>query len=213
MIYQLPLIERDIRITLDENAISDNLLTDLDTDTLTLNELIKSKVIDATREVVMEAPTYMLESGHHFGDVVFWNADGVSGWIILPHDFMRLITFKMTSWERPVFAVLLETDASYKLQHSRYKGLRGTPQKPKCAIITRPEGRTLEFWSCKTENDTVERAVYQPLPRIDDDDGIDIPEKLYRPIVYQAAALVAAVLGGNADSINTLMQTAKGLLK
>lgn len=173
MVYKILHIARDVRIAIDENKTSEQLIADEDIDTLSLNDIVRSKIVEAVRRVVTEAPTHLLDGGLPFGDAVYWRSKG-SGWTLLPEDFMRLLIFKMSDWERPVYEPITAADPQYQLQFSRYKGLRGNPQKPVVAIVSRAEGRALELFSCKNNSATVEQAVYLPLPRIDCDGGIEI---------------------------------------
>lgn len=194
MIYNIHDVMRDVRVCLDQNMTSEQLLQDDDVDTLSLDEIVKSKIVEAVTRVHTDAPTYLLENGHDFGDAVFWG-DQESGWVILPQDFMRLIVFEMSDWEAAVYTAISTTDTEYELQRQRIKALRGTAQKPVCAIATRPEGRVLEFYSCKSEDAYVRRAQYLPYPKIDKDEGIDICERCYTGVIYAAASLVLLTLG------------------
>lgn len=194
MIYKLAQIAQDVRVALDENKISDQLIRDEDIDTLSLEEIIRSKIVEAVRRVVIEAPIHLLDGGVPFGDAVYWRDQG-SGWILLPDDFMRLMIFKMSDWERPVYEPITAADPRYALQFSRYKGIRGNPQKPVVAIVSRAEGHALELFSCKNTSATVEQAVYFPLPKEDEYGGITIPERCYEAVVYEAASLVAQAIG------------------
>lgn len=194
MVYKIPDIARDVRIAIDENKTSGQLITDGDIDTLSLNDIVRSKIVESVRRVVTEAPAHLLDVGRPFGDAVFWRDKG-SGWILLPENFMRLLVFKMSDWERAVYEPITAADPRYQLQSSRYKGLRGNPQKPVVAIVSRPEGRALELFSCRDSKATVEQAVYIPLPRVDRDGGIEIPERCHKAVVYEAASLVLAAIG------------------
>ena len=185
---------RDVRICLDQNMTSEQLLQDDDVDTLALDDIVRSKILEAVVRVHTNAPTYLLEQGHNFGDAVYWG-DLESGWVLLPQDFMRLIVFEMRDWEAAVYTAISTTDPEYELQRQRIKALRGTAQKPVCAIATRPEGRVLEFYSCKSEDAYVRRAQYLPYPKIDKDEGIDICERCYTGVIYAAASLVLLTLG------------------
>lgn len=196
MVYQLPQIARDVRIAIDENKTGEQLIAEEDIDTLSLNEIVRSKIVEAVRRVVTEAPTHLLDGGVPFGDEVYWRSKG-SGWILLPDDFMRLLIFKMSDWERPVYEPITAADPQYQLQFSRYKGVRGNPQKPVVAIVSRAEGRALELFSCKDNSSTVEQAVYIRLPRVDCHGGIEIPERCYMSVVYEVASLVLATVGQN----------------
>ncbi|MDE6345373.1 MAG: hypothetical protein K2L55_01720 [Muribaculaceae bacterium] len=194
MIYSVHDIMRDVRVCLDQNMTSEQLIKTGDVDSLALDDIIRSKIPEAVERVHCSAPTHLLELGHNFGEAVFWG-DQESGWVLLPDDFMRLIVFEMSDWERGVSTVILPTDAEYAMQRQRIKALRGTSQRPVCAVVMRPEGRALEFYSCKSEEAYVRRAQYVPYPKIDADDGIDISERCYTAVVYAAASLVALTLG------------------
>ena len=65
MIKQIEDIVRDVRIAIDENATSKALFAEGDTETLTLDEIIKSKIADSVRKVEMEAPARLLDSGEN----------------------------------------------------------------------------------------------------------------------------------------------------
>lgn len=209
-VYRLDEIAKDVRIAIDQNMSSDTLIGFDDVDTLSLNDIIKSKVTDAVKRIHSKAPVYLLDGGNNFGDAIYWK-ELESGWCLLPENFMRLVVFQMDDWERAVYHAISEDDAEYKKQSSHFKGIRGTPQKPVCAIAIRPEGKALEFYSCKSENAMVSRAVYLPYPVIDEDDGIEICERCYQAVVYTIASLVLTTYG-NADLSKALSDLAKSAL-
>lgn len=194
MIFQISDIVRDIRIAIDENDTSAPLIGENDIDTLSLDDIVRSKICEAVRRVESGAPVYLLEEGHSFDTAIFWEDKG-SGMILLPDDFMRLIVFKMSDWERSVYEAISVADPTYQLQHSRYKGIRGNTQKPVCAIVNRAVGKALEFYSCNSEAAYVQQASYLPYPTIDEDGGIDICERCYEAVVYMAASLVLTTYG------------------
>lgn len=234
MIVQAVEMAKAVRVAIDMNMANEQLLITDDNDTLTLDEIIIAKLTDAVRIVEMEAPATMLESGHDFGGVtveeatdqslsstkdspenkidnVFWTTDG-KGFIILPNDFMRLVAFRMSDWKRTVFEAISENDPQYALQSSKWKGICGNPDKPVCAIVRRSEGKVLEFYSCLDETASVVQATYVPIPKIDIDGGIDIPEDCYRAIVYRAASLALASIGETQLSA-TMLEISKSLLQ
>ena len=197
MIYKLRDIIRDVRITLDENRRSEPLITEGDIDTLSLDELIASKVIEGVRNIVTTASVEDLDGGNPFGDSVSWQRQrggNYMGRILLPDDFLRLVIFKMSDWERAVYIPVLSGDAQYMRQFSRYKGLRGNGQKPVVAIVKRSEGLILEFFSSKDTDATVEQAEYYGLPRIDRDGGVKIPRRCYTSAINEIGGLVAGSL-------------------
>lgn len=211
MIYNVDDITRDIRVCLDQNMSSEQLLETCDIDTLALDAIVESKIEEAVRRVHMNAPARLLEEGHNFGDAIYWG-DLESGWVLLPEDFMRLVVFEMSDWERPVYSVITPEDPRYALQRQRIKALRGTSQKPVCVIATRPEGKVLEFYSCKSEDAYVRRAQYIPYPETDDDGGVDISERCYTAVIYTAAALVLLSLG-ETEKASALSELSKSALQ
>ena len=208
MIFQIDKIMQDVRICIDENMQSDALIESGDIDTLGLDEIIKSKILEAIQRVHSDAPNYLLEGGHNFGDAVYWR-ELESGWVLLPKDFLRLVVFEMDDWEQAVYQAISTDDPEYEKQHSRFKGIRGTAQRPVCAIGIRPEGKVLEFYSCKSKNAQVSRAIYMPYPKIDEDGGVDISERCYNAVIYTAAGLTLLTCGETekGNSVSELAQT------
>lgn len=209
-VYLLDEIAKDVRIAIDQNMQSETLVDFGDVDTLSLNDIIKSKIVDAVKRIHSTAPSYLLDGGHNFGDAIYWK-ELESGWCLLPEDFMRLVVFQMDDWERAVYHAISEDDEEYQKQSSRFKGIRGTPQKPVCAIAIRPEGRVLEFYSCKNTDAMVSKAVYLPYPKVDKDNGIQICERCYQAVIYTIASLVL-ITYGSADQSKALLELAKSTL-
>ena len=210
MIYNIDKIMEDVRVCIDQNMTSEALVESGDIDTLALDEIIKSKILEAIQRVHMEAPPYLLENGHNFGDAVYWK-EMESGWVLLPSDFMRLVVFEMDDWERAVYTAISVDDPDYEKQRSRIKGIRGTAQKPVCVLALRPEGKVLEFYSCKSTDAQVSRAMYIPYPVIDDDGGVDVSERCYNAVVYTAAGLTLMTCG-EANQATALSDLAKTFL-
>lgn len=212
MIFRLEKILRDVRVALDMNDQPDALLPESDTDTLTLEQLIASKVTEAVRRVHMAAPTRLLEYGHNFGEEIQQHA-ATGGWILLPDDFMRLVSFRMSDWTRALDEAAEAGSVSYKRQRSEYGGIRGSATKPACSLTMRPEGLALEYHGCRSVEAYVAEGVYMPLPTIDADGGVDISRECYRAVVYMTAALVQTSFGDgekaktNYEMVNTLLDT------
>lgn len=206
-VYRLEDIAKDVRIAIDRNGSSDALIEIGDVDTLMLDDIIMSKMKEAVRRVHCQAPAYLLDGGYNFGDAVYWK-EHESGWVLLPEDFMRFVVFEMDDWARPVFNCTNTDDPEYEKQHSRFKGIRGTAQRPVCFISIRPEGRVLEFYSCKSEEAKVRRAIYLPYPKVDEYGAIEICARCYDAVIYTVAALVMATVGDN-DKCNVFNELAK----
>lgn len=211
MIVQAEEMARAVRVAIDMNKGDEPLIMEGDTDTLTFDEIIYAKLADAVRLVETEAPLFMLESGHDFGECDTYIGEDGKGFIILPNDFMRLISFRMSDWRRTVFEAISENDSQYALQSSKWKGICGNPEKPVCAIVRRSEGKVLEFYSCNDNTAFVTQATYVPIPKIDIDGGIDVAEDCYRAAVYRAASLALASVGDQLST--TMLEISKSLLQ
>lgn len=194
MICQVDHLVEDVRVCMDENAVSAALVASSDVDTLSLNEIIRSKLTEAVDGVHSMAPACLLECGHNFGDALYWG-EMESGWVLLPDDFLRLVVFEMDDWAQAVYEAISAGSAAYARQRSRVKALRGTWERPVCAFGVRGEGRVLEFYSCKSEDASVRRAVYIPRASVDRDGGIDVSERCKDAVVYRAAGLTLTSLG------------------
>nr|DAV37242.1 MAG TPA: hypothetical protein [Caudoviricetes sp.] len=209
-VYQIHEIIKDVRIALDQNMVSDTLEIIGDVDTLSINDIIKSKIVEAIKRIHSEAPSHLLDGGYNFGDEIYWK-DNCTGWILLPENFMRFVVFQMNDWERPVFFPISTDDPEYEKQSSRFKGIRGNPQRPVCAISIRPEGRVLEFFSCKSNEAKVSRAVYIPYPQIDRYGAVEICQRCYDAVIYTIAALVLTTFG-DTDKSSALSELSKSIL-
>lgn len=66
MFFTLDKLKKEIRIALDQNNSSALLEGVGDIDTLTVEEIITSKIVDAVRMVTIDAPSYLLDGGEAF---------------------------------------------------------------------------------------------------------------------------------------------------
>ena len=187
--YQVSELTKEIRVAIDSNRNSDQLAGIGDMDTLALDEIIGSKIAEAARVVVLNAPSYLLDGGDSLEATVAWN--GTSGRMVLPADFLRLVVFKMSDWSRAVTVPISENDPLYAQQSSRWAGVKGNPQKPVVAIVPDADGLVLEFYTSKGE---VEKASYIAVPKVTDG-KIVLCEKLHDATVYYAAYLTAISTG------------------
>jgi len=212
MEYNVSDLKREVRVAIDQNMSSVALSTLGDVDTLSLEEIIESKIVDAARVIENNAPAYLLDSGKAFGESIGWDSQPGygAGYIHLPDDFMRLVCFQMSDWDYAVTLAITEDSPQYQMQRSRFAGVRGNPQKPVVAITSQPIGLVLEFFSCYSGEDAyIKKARYIPIPKIKGG-KIDLCEKLRRAVVYYAAYLTALSLG-NGDAAAAMLATAREL--
>lgn len=192
MKYKVSDLVRDIRIAIDQNMTSKALENIADVDTLSLNDIVRSKVVEAARLVGKVAHPSFIDNGVVLNGTVQWkSAVGVgTGQIVLPDHFMRLLSFQMSDWSRPA-TIIDEDDIRYLYQSSRYPGVRGCPQRPIAAVCRRQQGMVVEFYSCTAGSSVfLRQALYLAEPKIDDEDNIDISTGLKDPIIYKSASLV-----------------------
>lgn len=214
MKYRKEDLIKDVRVVLDENRMDAETASEVDDITLTLDALIASKLLDASKTVILDAPLDMLGKGLPFGKSISWyGKPGQSGgYILLPKDFLRLVIFQMSDWSYPLTDLISPTSELYALQGSRYPGIRGCPQRPVAALTNTAVGMTLEFWSCEEgENAAIKQAQYIPEPRFVED-SIHLPHKLKSAVVYYTAYLCAQTLE-EADEAARILGTYNTLIQ
>lgn len=234
MIFLTDKILEDVRICLDKNVSSESLFAEGDEEALLDNSVIRSKILEGIRRVHLTAPYHLLEQGHNLVDdehPLYWGEEYGStqnagwdslhsGWLLLPDDFMRLVVFEMSDWEKAVYSVIDTLGGKYDKQRSRYRGVRGNPQRPICALGIHPEGRVLEFYSCNSRDAQVSKAVYIPHPKFVDVpqyeestslEGVDISKRCYEAVIYTIAGLTLLSIG-DIDRSNVLFNTSNSLL-
>ena len=69
----------------------------------------------------------------------------------------------------------------------------------------------MEFYSCKSNEAKVSRAVYIPYPRIDRYGAVEICQRCYDAVIYTIAALVLTTFG-DAQKSSALSELAKSVL-
>lgn len=194
MTYSCETLTRAVRVLMDEDPTTSSLMREGDADTLQLDAIIREQIPRAAAEVMMAAPVHLLEGGHSFGSTLFFTSDRC-GYTLLPADFLRLVVFEMSDWERPVFSAVSSDSAEYAQLRSRFPGISGNPERPACALAPSPQGLRLEFYGTLSRTATATQALYAPWPRWDADSCIDLPEKLYSDITERAAGRVLDTLG------------------
>lgn len=225
MEYEVTDIVRDVRTVMDRNSNTPFLPDDTDADgeateyagTLKLDELIERNLTAAARVALLNAPLQNIGEGVEMampkGGIQWESQPGYGmGAIQLPDDYLRLVTFQMTDWSRPVCEAITIDSPQYAMQRSRFPGVKGCPERPVVAVVTYPVGLCLEFYSCRGgAKVAVKRARYLPTPEINNE-KITLPERCYDGIVYLTASVVSGLRGDN-DAASALGNLSKELLK
>ena len=208
-----------VRITLDENQVESEYLA-TGTDNMELDEMIRAKLVYAVRSILEMCHVGMMEAEEmDLPDTAQLPTDDGSGSILLPEDFLRLVSFKLQSWNRAVTTVADEGSPTDLIQRNPFT--RGTPLKPICVFAHNAEGqRTMEYFTAGRGEDgkadhSIERSLYIPIPSVqsgDDGDTIGIPGLLRSSIVYYCAGLVE-ISRGNPEQGDTFLKIATSNFK
>ncbi len=221
-------IIKAVRIILDENQSDSVLVSD---DTLDLDSLIESQITNGLRRALIIAPQSMVDNGQSFSSnqITWGKSQAGTGWgsIDLPTDFLRLLSFKMSDWIRPVVNPITPDDPSYSQQKFNYPGLRGTPQCPVVAIVEGTSNKKLEFFCSYASTDAngaitstttpaIELAKYVAYPSIvtnNSIDQIDCGDNLYQPMLYFIASQVYYSFGEKlGDAMDSIGKNLMGLI-
>ena len=206
--YAVSELVKEVKVLLDRNQESAGLLTPTDSDTLSQGELIQSKIVDAARIILKDAPASMLDGKTFDGLNTAWaETNGAYvGTVYLTSDMIRLLDVKVSDWNRSA-EIITEEDDAYKIQCSRF-GVRGNPERPIAALIHNSGNRYLELFTSKSNTATVS-LTYVGMPFISDG-NIDLPETLKDSIVYMAGYLTCISLG-DTDTASGLLGVARKL--
>jgi hypothetical protein len=199
--YVVSTLVKEVKVVLDRNQESAALVPD-DSDTLSQGELIQSRIVDAAKLILTDAPSELVEGVVLTDGKVLWQSahSAYVGKVQLPSDLIRILSVRVSDWIRPG-KLISEDDDEYKLQSCRF-GLRGNVERPVAAIVHTGGGRYLELYTSNTNDATLDLSCVK-LPDISNG-MIGLPQGLKDAIVYMTAYLVCVSLGDSS--------TAEGLL-
>ncbi len=199
--YVVSTLVKEVKVILDRNQESAALVPD-DSDTLSQGELIQSRIVDAAKLILTDAPSELVEGAMLTDGKVLWQSShgAYVGKVQLPSDLIRILSVRVSDWIRPG-KLISEEDDEYKLQSCRF-GLRGNVERPVAAIVHIGGERYMELYTSNTNDATLDLS-YVKLPDISNG-MIGLPLGLKDAIVYMTAYLVCVSLGDSS--------TAEGLL-
>lgn len=191
--YAVSDLVKDVKVLLDRNQESAGLLAPSDSDTLSQAELIESKIADAARIILSEAPEDMVEGTACTNEVTWTDSNGYYvGKMVLPADMLRILSVKAEGWNRPA-EIISESDDAYKYQNCKY-GVRGNPERPVAAIVHTANGKSIELYTSKKQ-DSALAFIYVQVPSITAEQKISLPSVLKDSILYMAGYLTCISLG------------------
>lgn len=205
--YVVSTLVKEVKVILDRNQESAALVPD-DSDTLSQGELIQSRIVDAAKLILTDAPSERVEGAILTDGKVRWQSShgAYVGKVQLPSDLIRILSVRVSDWIRPG-KLISEEDDEYKLQSCRF-GLRGNVERPVAAIVHIGGERYMELYTSNTNDATLDLS-YVKLPDISNG-MIGLPQGLKDAIVYMTAYLVCVSLG-DSSTAEGLLSVAKNL--
>lgn len=204
--YAVSDLVKEVKVLLDRNQESAGLLAPSDSDTLSQAELIESKIVDAARIILSDAPEV---EGTSCKNAVTWtDSNGYYvGKMVLPTDMLRILSVKAEGWNRPA-EIISESDDAYKYQNCKY-GVRGNPERPIAAIVHTANGKSIELYTSKKQDATL-AFIYVQVPSITTEQKISLPSVLKDAILYMAGYLTCISLG-DTDTASGFLGVARKL--
>lgn len=204
--YAVSDLVKEVKVLLDRNQESAGLLAPSDSDTLSQAELIESKIVDAARIILSDAPEV---EGTSCKNAVTWtDSNGYYvGKMVLPTDMLRILSVKAEGWNRPA-EIISESDDAYKYQNCKY-GVRGNPERPIAAIVHTANGKSIELYTSKKQDATL-AFIYVQVPSITTEQKISLPSVLKDSILYMAGYLTCISLG-DTDTASGFLVVARKL--
>lgn len=115
--------------------------------------------------------------------------DSYTGYVPLPADFLKLVSFKMEDWSRSVTEAITEHHPLYKRQS--YPELRGSYRKPVAVFRTKHGvGKVLDYYSVREDQHTVDHGLYLASKSAE-----DLDEILIDPLTWMVASLILDTVG------------------
>lgn len=206
--YAVSDLVKEVKVLLDRNQESAGLLAPSDSDTLSQAELIESKIVDAARIILSDAPEDMVEGTSCTNAVTWTDSNGYYvGNMVLPTDILRILSVKAEGWNRPA-EIISESDDAYKYQNCKY-GVRGNPERPIAAIVHTANGKSIELYTSKKQDATL-AFIYVQIPSITTEQKIILPSILKDAILYMAGYLTCVSLG-DTDTASGFLGVARKL--
>lgn len=198
-------IVQKVRAKYDEIALNESDMM-AEADDSDFDVIVKSCISDAYRFVVNSADLSMLEGKQLTGGSMTIDSNLV-GHVALPDDFLRGLTFRLSSWQSSASDIITEDTPEYRMQSDPYAC--GTYQNPVAAIVHTSSGRELELYKAKSSNDTLRSFVYMPAWD-SSSESVDIPDQVADAFIYYVAGLTATTF--REDVANDFFKVARGLL-
>ena len=168
---------------------------------LTVDELVKRLCEASCEQVLLEAPISMLDKAADFSNsavsyepLSVYDPEKYAAVVTLPEDYLRLVSFKMESWQGRMPLQVAYGSTAYNRLRSRWNAGHGSVDRPCISIVPSASNtQELEAYSCAT-GEAVAQALYAPRPHLQGS-SIALFESLYLPSVYRIASNMLATSG------------------
>jgi hypothetical protein len=163
-----------------------------------LDLLINAHLDECTKDICLSAPLSVLYPQSADVEGVAFSEGSKTGYVVLPLNFLRLSSFKMSDWTREINIPIKTENPEYLKQSNIY--LRGTVNKPVAAINwktvteeeTASQRRILEYYSVNLLH-TVDKLLY--IPESLTDDFILVNPNLLDSLAWQTAGKIMQITG------------------
>lgn len=199
MSYAISTIVSDVQKTIDEIALNDAEFVG-GSDNAEMVEIIKSKVVDAATYILDHADSSLIEPDETITDggtlVAVKDADGNIVCTVLrvplAKRMLRFQKAKCDSWPYYVTDVIQWSDGDYAKLRDKYT--TGTYQRPKVGFVRGSGKDVIELYCPKQTDEAYEVSVVY-IPTISSENEVNVPSRLYTPLVYYTAGLTLLTYG------------------
>lgn len=193
-----------VKSKIDEISSSDELLVPVGIeDNKPYDTIIETLLDESAIEVLLKAPFYRLTISNSTSLEIV-KKDSNTGIIILPTDFLRLLSFRMTEWERSVTQPAIKGDDISNMQSNKF--IRGGQAKPIGVLTRTDKGLALEYYSVKVDH-TLAEFFYVKKQKAEDIEDIQMIDAM----TWICAGKVLGVVG-KFELAKNCYENANGLL-
>lgn len=186
-----------VRRKIDEVSAADTPLQSVTiADENAMDTIIESMLDESAREILLKAPFQRLEITSANPAPVRNETDKTIGYIQAPDDYLRLVSFRMSDWQRPVVELAIKGDAISKRQYNKH--IRGGVAKPVGVLSRNGQGTIIEYFSTNADQHTVAEFLYIKSAPAEDIKDLQMIDAL----VWICAGKVLSVMGNITQAQN-----------
>ena len=193
MKYSVNQLQTDVMARLGEISRPLSSLSDLDVpspeDVVALK--ISSMLPEVGKSILCGASAEMLAGGMPLqSEVITWMmpCSLYAVELLLPEDFLRLVSVSILGWHRGVSGLILPGDAAWECQWSVEPGIAGCPARPQAYLVASGEGRKLRLLGSEGPDAALEHLSILCIPSAPD---FHFPPRLYPELVASIADKIA----------------------